>query len=236
MKVLVACEESQRVATAFRLLGHEAYSADIQPCSGGHPEYHILGDCIPLINGNCTFRTMDDKAHKMRGGWDMLIAHPPCTYLTVTGNRWFNVELFGESARKRLKLREEAVDFFMKFVNADCPKIAIENPVGTISTFYRPPDQIIQPYWFGEPVQKKTCLWLKGLPMLKPTHIVAPDVVITGGKKMSYMHYITWNISDRKERAKERSKTLPGVARAFAEQWGGNIKPEDYQYTIFDYL
>lgn len=145
MKVLIACEESQTVCKAFREKGHEAYSCDIVECSGGHPEWHIMQDVLPLINGNCEFYTCDGIHHVIDGKWDLLIAHPPCTYLTVTGNRWFNVERYGEKAIQRAKDREEAVEFFMVFANADCDHICIENPVGTMSTRWRKADQIIQP-------------------------------------------------------------------------------------------
>lgn len=217
MKVLVACEESQRVCSAFRARGHEAYSCDIIECSGGHPEWHIMEDCLPLINGNCTFKTMDGEEHYVEK-WDLLIAHPPCTYLTVTGNRWFNVEKYGDKARERIKLREEAKEFFMKFANADCDKIMIENPVGVMSTAWRKPDQIVQPYYFGDPFEKRTCLWLKGLPKLEKTNEVEPEPRI---KYASGCTMPAWyaNLSP-KDRAKERSKTFPGFAEAMAEQWG----------------
>ena len=129
VKILVACEESQRVCIELRKLGHEAFSCDIQECSGNHPEWHIQADCLPLINGRCSFNTVDGEEHTVHGKWDMIIAHPPCTYLCVTGNRWFNVEKYEQKAINRAKYRELAIDFFMKFVNADCEKIAIENPV-----------------------------------------------------------------------------------------------------------
>ena len=132
--LLVACEESQRVCCAFRLRGWEAYSCDIQPCSGEHPEWHILGDVTSLINGNCTFITQDGEQHSVFGMWDLIIAHPPCTYLTIAGNRWFNVERYGEEAIRRHQLREEAIAFFKEIAEADCPRIAIENPVGVISS------------------------------------------------------------------------------------------------------
>lgn len=206
MKVLVACEESQRVALAFRELGHEAYSCDIEPCSGGHPEWHIQGDALDVIND----------------GWDLLIAHPPCTYLTVTGNRWFNVERYGEKAIERHRLRDEAATFFMEFVQADCPRIAVENPIGYMSTVFRKPDQIIHPYMFGDPERKATCLWLKGLSPLKPTNVVEPRIVRykNGNGTDSAWHVETLKLPP-KERAKERSKTFPGIAKAMAEQWGG---------------
>lgn len=145
MRVLVACEESQAVCKAFRERGHEAYSCDIIPCSGGHPEWHIHGDALKLINGRCTFRTMDRIEHSVDGKWDMIIAFPPCTYLTVTGNRWFNIDRYGEKAIQRHKDRKDAIDFFMAFANADCERIAIENPVGIMSSEWRKPNQIINP-------------------------------------------------------------------------------------------
>ena len=224
MNVLIACEESQRVCTEFRKLGHNAFSCDIEPCSGGHPEWHIMQDVLPLINGNCGFATMDGQAHKIEGKWDMIIAFPPCTYLTVTGNRWFNVERYGERAIQRQKDREEAIAFFMKFANADCDHIAIENPIGVMSTVYRKPEQIIHPYMFGNKERKSTCLWLKGLPTLKATNIVEPNVIkYKNGKGTdSPWHMETMKLPP-KERAKERSKTFPGIAKAMAEQWGGLI-------------
>lgn len=231
MKVLVACEESQRVCSAFRARGHEAYSCDIIDPSGGHPEWHIKGDVLPILSPptdtilTCyppkkppiTFKTMDGVDHQV-DRWDLIIAHPPCTYLTVTGNRWFNVEKYGDKAIERMKFREEAKEFFMAFVNADCDRIAIENPVGVMSTSYRKPDQIIQPYYFGDPFEKRTCLWLKGLPKLKKTNEVAPPPrkVYSSGCSMPAWYA---NLSP-KDRAKERSKTFPGFAEAMAEQWG----------------
>ena len=226
MRILVACEESQAVTIEMRKLGHEAYSCDIQECSGGHPEWHIKGDVLRYINGGqCTFGTQDGKFHVAPHRWDMIIAHPPCTYLTVTGNRWFNVERYGEKAIQRYKDRRDAVEFFMLFANADCPKIAIENPIGHMSTAYRKPDQIIHPYMFGDPARKATCLWLKGLEPLKPTNIVEPVIVeYKNGKGTDN----PWHMETMKlppvERAKARSKTFPGIARAMAEQWAGRIE------------
>ena len=217
MKVLVACEESQRVCIEFRRLGHEAYSCDIIEPSGDHPEWHIQGDCIPLLNGHCDFVTMDGKQHTIDSQWNLIIAHPPCTYLTVTGNRWFNVEKYGDKARERLKLREEAVNFFMTLANANCTHIAIENPIGVMSTRWRKPDQIIQPYYFGDPFEKKTCLWLKNLPKLQKTNEVIPESrqQLKSGKSIP-----TWySNAPRAERSKIRSKTFPGFAKAMAEQW-----------------
>lgn len=208
MKVLVACEESQEVCKAFRELGHEAYSCDIQECSGGHPEWHLKQDVLPLLYEP----------------WDLIIAHPPCTFLTVTGNRWFNVERYGDKAVQRQKDREEAIEFFMQFANAKCEKIAIENPVGIMSTYWRKPDQIIQPYEFGEPYEKKTCLWLKGLPYLQPTNIVSPPprIYYESGKSMPAWYAYAWRLP-KEERTRLRSKTFTGIAKAMAEQWGGKI-------------
>lgn len=205
MKVLVACEESQAVCKEFRKLGHEAYSCDILPCSGGHPEWHLQQDVLPLLKEK----------------WDMIIAFPPCTYLTVTGNRWFNIDRYGEKAIQRHKDRKDAIDFFMVFANADCEKIAIENPVGIMSSEWRKPNQIINPWQFGDAFEKKTCLWLKGLPELTPTNIVEipPRKKFDSGKSMPYWYAEAWHLP-KEERAKLRSKTFPGIARAMAEQWG----------------
>ena len=205
MKVLVACEESQAVCKAFREKGHEAYSCDILPCSGGHPERHLQQDVLPLLKEK----------------WDMIIAFPPCTYLTVTGNRWFNIDRYGEKAIQRHKERKDAIDFFMTFANADCEKIAIENPVGIMSSEWRKPNQIINPWQFGDAFEKKTCLWLKGLPELKPTNIVEipPRKRFDSGKSMPSWYAEAWHLP-KEERAKLRSKTFPGIARAMAEQWG----------------
>ncbi len=228
MKVLVACEESQRVCSAFRELGNEAYSCDIVEPSGGHPEWHVLGDVIPLINGSTTFKTMDGDVHIIKNTWDLIIAHPPCTFLTIAANRYYNVERYGDKAIERLANREKAIEFFMKFANADCSKVAIENPVGVISTRWRKPDQIINPYQFGHPVSKKTCLWLKGLPKLEPTNVVEPEIIHSKGKSGGYSGP-SWYVTDengkilswRDERTKiARSKTYPGVAKAMAEQSG----------------
>lgn len=155
MKVLIACEESQRVCKAFREKGHEAYSCDIIECSGGHPEWHIKQDVLPLLDGDCEFVSVDGQAHAVAGKWDLIIAHPPCTYLTVTGNRWFNVDRYGERAVERFRHREKAISFFLAIANANCDRIAIENPVGVISSEWRKPDQIIQPYMFGDSAEKR---------------------------------------------------------------------------------
>lgn len=220
MNVLIACEESQEVCKAFRAKGHNAYSCDLQPCSGGHPEWHIIDDCFnPITTG--AFETQDGVYHLIFGQWDLIIAHPPCTYLTVTGNRWFNVDKYGDKAIQRAKLREEAVSFFMDIAHSRCDKIAIENPVGVMSTIWRKPDQIIQPYMFGDPFEKKTCLWLKNLPKLKPTNIVKPPerIRFDSGKTMPSWYADAWHLP-KEERAKLRSKTFHGIAEAMAEQWG----------------
>ncbi len=221
MNVLIACEESQRVCTEFRKLGHRAFSCDIIPCSGGHPEWHIKQDVLPLLNGNCEFKTEDGNKHRIDGRWDMLIAFPPCTFLTVTGNRWFSIERYGEKAIQREKDRQDAIKFFMAFVNADCEKIVIENPIGIMSTVYRKPDQIIHPYMFGDPARKATCIWLKNVSKLKPTNIVEPEIIkYKNGKGTdSPWHFYTMSLPPT-ERAKARSKTYPGIAKAMGEQWG----------------
>lgn len=190
MRVLVACEESQAVTKELRRLGHEAYSCDIQPCSGGHPEWHLQVDALELL--------------KMK--WDMIIAHPPCTHLCSSGARWFT------EGKKPLALQDEAAQFFMEFANADCPRIAIENPIEVMSTKFRKPNQIIQPWQFGHGETKATCLWLKGLPNLVPTNIV-------DGRE----HRIH-RMAPGPDRAKMRSKTFPGIARAMAEQWAGGAR------------
>ena len=206
MKVLIACEESQTVCKAFRERGNEAYSCDIQAQSGGHPEWHIQGDALKAIESQ---------------QWDIIIAHPPCTYLTVTGNRWYNVERYGEKAIQRYRDQEEAMEFFMAMAGADCERIAIENPVGIMSSRWRKSDQIIEPWQFGDPYEKKTCLWLKGLPKLIPTNIVEvpPRKTYASGRTMPAWYAESWRLP-KAERAKLRSKTFPGIAKAMAEQWG----------------
>jgi hypothetical protein len=228
MNVLVACEESQAVCIEFRKNGHRAFSADLQDCSGWHPEWHIKGDVLPIINGNCTFQTMDTHTHTQVGAWDVLIAHPPCTFLTVTGNSWFNVEKYGYRARKRIKDRADAFQFFMKFIRAECDKIAVENPIGFASSYYVKPSQIIQPYQFGDDARKSTCLWLKNLPKLRPTKVIPYTVIKTGHGTDSPWHAYTWNLPPA-ERAKARSKTFPGIAKAMADQWGGIVNDQRRQ-------
>ena len=224
MNILVACEESQAVCKAFRERGHNAFSCDLIPCSGGHPEWHIIADALTLIDGDCVFTTEAGERFVMRGEWDMLLAFPPCTHLCASGQSWFSRGL------KDPQLREDAVSFFMRFVNADCDHIAIENPVGVMSTRYRKPDQIIQPYEFGHPETKRTCLWLKGLPLLKPTQILAKpeggwnnQQIRTDGKYGGFLNrdergrIMSWNDP---RTAIIRSKTYKGIAEAMAEQWG----------------
>lgn len=219
MKVLVACEESQRVCIAFRERGHEAYSCDLEDCSGGNPEWHIKGDALLAIRGGQVV-TMDDATHDV-GCWDLIIAHPPCTYLTVTGNRWFDVDRYGEKAIQRANDREKAVEFFMAFVNAHCDRICIENPVGVMSTKWRKPDQIIQPWMFGDSAEKKTCLWLKGLQPFVCTDVVSPPErkKFKSGKTMPAWYADAFRLP-KEDRARLRSKTFPGIAKAMAEQWG----------------
>lgn len=235
MRVLVACEESQAVTKELRLLGHEAYSCDIEPCSGGHHEWHINEDVLPLLNGNCRFKTVDGVIHDIIGKWDMIIAFPPCTYLTSAGTRHYSLRINPpEKVAARIKEREKAVEFFMEFVNADCDKIAIENPVGYMNTHFRKPNQIIHPYFFANSIddkenyyQKRTCLWLKNLPELKRKN----DLPVPGamyicqgekcnGKKIGWCEGIKGTTGGQKGRAKARSKTFPGIAKAMAEQWG----------------
>lgn len=248
MKILIACEESQAVCKAFREKGHEAYSCDIIECSGGHPEWHIQTDVLDVLNskvaikplitlyGNTSYRTEGiyfktcDNIEHYVDKWDMIIAFPPCTDLAVSGARHF--EKKREDGRQRA-----SIEFFAQFLNADCEKIAIENPIGIISGDYIPkwfPDlaakygfpikqtQIIQPYEYGHPNKKTTCLWLKGLPLLKPTEIVEPDLVsytCKSGKKVTFSRHMVQGFAN-KDRARTRSVTFEGVARAMAQQWG----------------
>lgn len=218
LKVLIACEESQRVCMAFRNLGCEAYSCDIQEPSGAHPEYHIQTNALELINGYCLFATLDGKIHSCvtHSEWNLIIAHPPCTRLCSSGQRWL---YYGtpEYRAKKMQEQREAIEFFMRFVNAKCNHIAIENPVGIMSTVYRRPDCIYNPFDFkGETECKRTCLWLKNLPPLRPTQNLS---------KHLRTHNL-WNAKFDKQYSyndpivsKLRSKTPLGVANAMAEQW-----------------
>lgn len=203
MKVLVACEESQRVCTAFRNKGHEAYSCDIIECSGGHPEWHIKADALELI--------------KIK--WDLIIAHPPCTFLTNAGARhlWAGHQLNEERYQKGL----EAKAFFEALLNADCPRVCVENPIPS-KVFELPPyTQTIQPYEYGHPYTKKTCLWLRGLPPLQPTDIVEPIATWCPSGSYSHKHGEQHRGMFTTDRAKNRAKTFEGVAQAMADQWGG---------------
>jgi hypothetical protein len=210
MKILIACEESQAVCVEFRKKGHEAFSCDIQDCSGNYPEWHIKGDVV-------------EQLYK---GWDMMIAFPPCTHLAVSGAAWF------EQKRKDGR-QQQGIEFFMQMVNVPIDKIAIENPIGIMSSLYRKPDQVIQPYYFGDDTSKATCLWLKNLPKLfyskqidlfndhvtyvKPffTEYIRKDGTTTRHSRTSNKWY-----RSAEERSKQRSKTFPGIAKAMADQWG----------------
>ena len=209
INILVACEESQRVCEAFRKLGGKAYSCDIIECSGSHPEWHIMQDAVPLLNGGCSFKTMDGVEHSIDGKWDLIIAHPPCTYLSNAGARFLYPK--GVLNEERLAKGMIAKDFFMHFYNADCDRIAIENPIPSKVYGLPPYTQTIQPWMFGHPVQKKTCLWLNGLPELQPTNVVE--------ERQSTKIPGNWFNSGGKERQKNRAKTFPGIAKAMAEQW-----------------
>lgn len=219
MKILVACEESQAVTTELRRLGHEAYSCDIEECSGGHPEWHIMQDVLPLLDGNCEFMSMDGSVHTIDGRWDMIIAHPPCTYLTNAGARhlWKGHQL----NQQRYELGLEAKHFFMAFLEADCDMIAVENP--TPSKVFELPKhtQTIQPWQFGHPYTKRTNLWLKGLPLLEHTEIVDPVATWCPSGSYSGKHGDKHRGMFTTDRARNRSKTFPGIAKAMAEQWAG---------------
>ena len=208
LNILVACEESQAVTKHLRALGHEAFSCDILPCSGGHPEWHYQQDVFEVIEK----------------GWDMMIAFPPCTHLASSGARHFKQKI----ADGR---QQQGIDFFMKLANADIDRIAIENPIGVMSTKYRKPDQIIQPYQFGDKAQKSTCLWLKNLPKLESTDVVDKGeffefISKKGVKKRMPMWYYK-ALQDAKtpqQRSTLRSKTFDGIARAMATQWTSDVK------------
>lgn len=217
MKVLIACEESQTVCKAFRAKGYEAYSCDIQEPSGGHPEWHILGDALKAIEGG-RVTTMDGQTHDV-GRWDLLIAHPPCTYLSKAGGNRLRIDGFIQ--QDRYEKGQKAAEFFLKFLEADIPRIAVENPV-PLKIFGLPPySQIIQPYMFGDEYLKMTCLWLKHLPPLFATDIVVPTSKwVSASDHRAIKRNDAWARSGRRSQ-KERSKTFPGIAAAMAEQWGG---------------
>lgn len=244
MKVLVACEESQAVTIELRKLGHEAYSCDIIECSSGHPEWHIKGDVLEILNpmtkydwnDYITFETMDGEEHWIEGKWDMIIAFPPCTHLAVSGALRFAAKR--EDGRQR-----EGLEFFCKFLEADCDRISIENPVNIISGEYCKkwfpdivekyglpikPTQTIHPWMFGHPESKKTCLWLKGLPPLKPTNVLPlPECGHWANQTKDGQNKLMidgkWIGFNDPRTAKYRSKTYTGIARAMAEQWGGAV-------------
>ena len=217
MKILVACEESQTICIELRKIGHEAYSCDIETCSGGHPEWHIMQDVLPLLNGNCTFEACDGAVHTIVGRWDMIIAFPPCTHLAVSGARYFE-------QKRQDGRQQQGIDFFMRFANCNCERVAIENPVGIMSTYYRKPDQIIQPYEYGDSARKKTCLWLKGLPLLEPTNVLPePESGHWNNQTPSGQN----KLGPSPDRAKIRSKTYQGIAQAMAEQWSEYLERGD---------
>jgi len=209
MRVIVGCEESQAVTIELRKLGHEAYSCDLLPCSGGHPEWHIQADIFEVIE-SIKFYTSDNKPHLI-SEWDMGIFFPTCTYLTVSANKWYKDQPERKSGtlvgQARRDAREEAIDFVLRLYNCGIDKIAIENPIGVLSSRWRKPDQVIQPWMFGHGETKATCLWLKNLPKLEPTDIV------DGREQRIHL------MSPSKDRAKLRSKTFSGIAEAIANQW-----------------
>lgn len=217
---MVACEESQRVCISFRERGHEAYSCDLQECSGNHPEWHILGDCTELLNGNCKFETQGGQKYQIDGQWDLLIAHPPCTYLSNAGAcRLYPHK--GELNVERYQKGLEGKEFFMRCYNAKCNKICIENPVPSKIFDLPPKSQVIQPYEFGEPYTKKTYLWLKGLPNLKPTDIVEPlGSWVCGNAEIWKKQAANGKVYGKEKDAKHRSKSFWGICRAMADQWG----------------
>lgn len=221
MKVLIACEESQAVCKAFRQRGHEAFSCDIQKCSGGHPEWHINGDVLRILNGECSFKTEDGLSHIIDSKWDLIIAHPPCTYMSKAGAR-FMYQTAGSVNQERLEKALQAREFFMQFMNANCDKICIENPTPLKIVGLPKESQVIQPYQFGHPYSKRTLLWLKGLPVLKSTNILT--------EYTPYLPSNTGGLARGKggsrgvaHNAKDASKTFEGIAEAMAEQWGDLI-------------
>lgn len=241
MIVLVACEESQAVTKEARRLGHEAYSCDVIDCSGGHPEWHIKQNVLPLLNGNCRFKTEDGVERELHGRWDMIIAFPPCTHLAVSGARWF-------PEKRADGRRRAAIEFFAKIMNADCDRIAVENPIGIMSGAYTGvyyPDlvekyglpykvvQIVQPWQFGHAARKATCLFGRGFEPLRPTGVTDPGEIRPGGYSVGASadcarddngKVLSWNDP---ETARIRSKTFPGIAKAMAEQWLGKADGSD---------
>ena len=225
MNVLIACEESQRVCTAFREKGHNAFSADIQKPSGNHPEWHILGDVLNVINPDSesrliVFDTMDRKSHMICGKWDLIIAHPPCTYLSNAGA----CRLYPQKGilnQERYEKGLQAKEFFLRLYNADCEHIAVENPIPSKIYGLPPYTQTIQPYEYGHPYSKKTCLWLKNLPKLQPTEILTEyKPYVSCGTSVNKGNHDKAGFSRAGGAAKVRSRTFTGIAKAFAEQWG----------------
>lgn len=219
MRVLVACEESQEVCKAFRALGHEAYSCDVIECSGGHPEWHIMQDVLPILNGRCSFCTMDGEEHNIEPRWDMIIAFPPCTKTTNAGARhlW-------KGGRLNIKRYYEGMcgkALFLAIWAADCDRIVIENPTPSRVFEYPEPTQVIQPYEYGHPFTKRTLLWERGVDPLKPTNIVTAERTWCPSGSYSNKHSEKHRGVFTTDRAKNRSKTFSGVAKAMAEQWGG---------------
>nr|DAY32312.1 MAG TPA: Cytosine specific methyltransferase [Caudoviricetes sp.] len=228
MKVLIACECSQTVCKEFRALGHEAYSCDIEPCHGGYLEWHIVGNCLDIINGSVSFMTEDGINHSIDTEWDLIIAHPPCTYLSNAATRSHSLKGASlEDINKRTEKRIQAQEFFMRFANVNCDKVVIENPVGVMSTVYRRPDQIIEPYQFAESeddkenyVTKRTCLWLKGLKPLRTNDLPKPDNAKMYGRWSNGKAGCWHEVQGQKSKSTVRSKTFEGIAKAMAEQWG----------------
>ena len=229
-KILIACEESQRVCIEFRKRGFEAYSCDIQKCSGGHPEWHIIDNALYVLGGG-TVKLQNGKWLTV-DHWDLIIAHPPCTYLSNANTRGHSLKLTPENRIEGATIeRIHAMDFFMRCFQAPCDKVAVENPVGIMNTAFRQPDQIIDPYMFAESEQdtenyvtKRTCLWMRGLPQLKTNDLPKPDNAKIWGT-YSNGKARTWEDSSTRD-AEIRSKTFPGIAKAMAEQWGDYIGKE----------
>lgn len=221
LKVLVACEESQAVTKELRRLGHEAYSCDILPTSGNHPEWHVMNDVLPLLSGNCEFATVDGKAHRIDGTWDMIIGFPPCTYLTNASA--VRMRKNGEIVRERYEKAMEAREFFLSILNAPCDHVCVENPTPLKIVNLPQYNQAIQPYMFGHPYSKRTCLWLRGLPGLKPTNWLSQhEPYVNGGCKDAHGNYRRFQ--GRKERDPlTRAKTFPGIAAAMATQFAEYI-------------
>lgn len=236
IKILIACEESQRVCTAFRERGFEAYSADIQEPSGGHPEWHILGDVLKVLNGG-EFWTMDGAEHIVEK-WDCIIAHPPCTYLSNAGACRLYKNINGKTYidRERFEKGLDGKEFFMRFVDAECRNIAVENPIP--SAVFRLPQytQSIQPFQFGHPYSKNTCLWLRGLPPLKPTKTITEyKPYVSCGTSKNKGNKDKAGVSRAGGAAKIRAKTFPGIAQAMARQWGDFLLGKyDKQLSLFE--